>query len=93
MGPSTGAPTADVAALQTRLAELGFLPADAVDGRPGPRTTTGVIAFQKWARLGRDGHAGPATLAALATAARPEPIRPAAPGAGWRSCSTASSRW
>ncbi len=60
VGPSTGASTPEVAALQTRLAALGFLPADAVDGRLGPRTTAGVIAFQKWARLGRDGQAGPA---------------------------------
>lgn len=78
--PSTGAPDAGTSGLQTRLAELGFLPADAVDGRPGPRTTAGVIAFQKWARLGRDGVAGPATLAALAAAARPAPVTAAGPG-------------
>ena len=77
-----GAPTDDVRALQQRLADLGFLPADAVDGRPGARTATAVIAFQKWARLGRDGVAGPATLAALATAARPTPLTPG--GAGRR---------
>ena len=34
--PSTGAPTAGVLALQTRLVELGFLPAGTDDGRPGP---------------------------------------------------------
>ncbi len=72
--PSTGTPSADTAGLQQRLADLGFLPSDAVDGRLGPRTTTAVIAFQKWARLGRDGVAGPATLTALATAARPAPV-------------------
>jgi lipoprotein-anchoring transpeptidase ErfK/SrfK len=80
VGPSSGASTPEVAALQTRLAALGFLPADAVDGRLGPRTTAGVIAFQKWARLGRDGQAGPATQAALATAARPQPILHGSPG-------------
>ena len=80
VSPSSGAATAEVAALQTRLAALGFLPADAVDGRLGPRTTAGVIAFQKWARLGRDGEAGPATQAALATAARPQPLLRGGPG-------------
>ena len=54
--PSDGtAPSADVTALQQRLADLGFLTADAVDGKAGARTSTAVIAFQKWARLGRDG--------------------------------------
>ena len=78
--PSTGTPSADTTALQQRLVDLGFLTADAADGRLGPRTTTGVIAFQKWARLGRDGTAGPATLAALATATRPAPITTGGPG-------------
>lgn len=79
--PSDGtAPSADVTALQQRLADLGFLTADAVDGKPGARTSTAVIAFQKWARLGRDGVAGPATLAALATAVRPTPILPGGSG-------------
>ena len=45
-----------------------------------PRTTTGVIAFQKWARLGRDGVAGPATQAALAAATRPAPVTAGGPG-------------
>ncbi len=70
----TGAPTADVRALQQRLADLDFLDPKAVDGRGGAHTQTAVIAFQKWARLGRDGVAGPATLAALATATRPAPL-------------------
>lgn len=78
--PSTGVPSADTTALQQRLVDLGFLTPDAVDGRLGPRTTTGVIAFQKWARLGRDGAAGPATLAALAAATRPTPISAGGPG-------------
>ncbi|WP_217922530.1 L,D-transpeptidase family protein [Miltoncostaea oceani] len=78
--PGTAAPDAGTTALQTRLAELGFLAPEAVDGRPGPRTTAGVIAFQKWARLGRDGVPGPATLAALASAARPAPVAAAGPG-------------
>ena len=78
--PCTGAPTTGVLALQTRLVELGFLPAGTNDGRPGPRTTNAVLAFQKWARLARDGTAGPATLAALATATRPTPITAGGPG-------------
>jgi len=70
-----GGQSADMRALQQRLAGLGFLPATAVDGRSGPQTTSAVVAFQKWARLGRDGGAGRATRAALQTAARPTPIR------------------
>jgi hypothetical protein len=74
VAPDQGAASPQTADLQSRLAALGFLPADEVDGRPGPRTQTAVIAFQKWARLARDGTAGPATLAALAAATRPRPL-------------------
>ncbi len=74
-------PTAAVRALQQRLAELSFLPADAVDGEAGEQTRFAVLAFQKWEGLGRDGIAGPATQAALARAARPTPR---APGSGRR---------
>ena len=78
--PSTGAATPEVQALQQRLVDLGFLPAGSADGRPGLRTTAGVLAFQKWARLGRDGVAGPATQAALATATHPAPLTAGGPG-------------
>jgi lipoprotein-anchoring transpeptidase ErfK/SrfK len=78
--PATGAATPEVQALQQRLIDLGFLPAGTADGRLGPRTTAGVLAFQKWARLGRDGVAGPATQGALATAARPAPLTAGGPG-------------
>jgi hypothetical protein len=61
-------------ALQERLADLGFLREDAVDGRPGPQTSSAVVAFQKWAGLARDGVAGPVTRARLAEADRPSPI-------------------
>ena len=71
-GPPTD-PTAAVRALQQRLADLSFLPAEAVDGKAGEQTRFAVIAFQKWQGLGRDGVAGPATQAALASAARPTP--------------------
>ncbi len=57
----------EVAAIQARLLELGFwLPAP--DGHYGSLTSQAVMAFQKSAGIGRDGIAGPATLAALDTA-------------------------
>ena len=71
-GPPTD-PTAAVRALQQRLADLSFLPAEAVDGKAGEQTRFAVMAFQKWQGLGRDGVAGPATQAALASATRPTP--------------------
>ena len=76
---STGPTTAETRALQQRLADLGFLDAAAVDGKAGDQTKAAVLAFQKWQGLGRDGVAGPATLTALAAAARPTP-RTTAPG-------------
>ncbi len=60
-------------AVQQRLAQLGFLPPTAVDGRTGPRTASAVVAFQKWRGLERDGDAGQDTRAALAAASRPRP--------------------
>lgn len=73
----TGPSTPSVRTLQQRLADLGYLPTDAVDGTPGPATTNALIAFQKWQGLQRDGTLGPQTQAALATAVRP--TRPRAP--------------
>jgi lipoprotein-anchoring transpeptidase ErfK/SrfK len=64
-------PTAAVRDLQQRLADLSYLPPEAVDGKAGEQTRFAVIAFQKWQGLGRDGVAGPATQAALASATRP----------------------
>ena len=66
-------PKADVRTLQQRLAGLGFMPASGVDGVAGEQTRFAVLGFQKWARLGRDGDAGPATRKALAGASRPTP--------------------
>ncbi|MEO7197744.1 MAG: peptidoglycan-binding protein [Solirubrobacterales bacterium] len=60
-------------ALQTRLAELRYLPKSAVDGIDGYRTQQAVIAFQSWRGLERDGVVGPATQAALAKASPPSP--------------------
>jgi lipoprotein-anchoring transpeptidase ErfK/SrfK len=71
-GPPTD-PTAAVRALQQRLADLSFLPTEAVDGKAGEQTRFAVIAFQKWQGLDRDGVAGPATQVALTSATRPTP--------------------
>lgn len=72
-GPGTGPVAADVADLERRLADLGYLDPAKADGVSDTATTNAVIAFQKWQRLGRDGVAGPQTLAALQTAVRPTP--------------------
>ena len=72
--PRLKPPSAATRKLQERLAGLSFLPPDDVDGRQGPETTFAVTGFQKWAGLGRDGVAGPATMQRLSTAVRPTPI-------------------
>ena len=69
-----GTPSDDIRALQQRLADLGFMAAEGVDGVQGEQTRFAVIAFQKWARLGRDGVVGPQTRAALDRAERPRPV-------------------
>ena len=76
-----GLPTEATRLLQQALADRGFMTAAEVDGRAGPRTTSAVVAFQKWAGLARDGNAGPATRAALTASSRPTPI---GPGSGHR---------
>jgi peptidoglycan hydrolase-like protein with peptidoglycan-binding domain len=65
----------EVAALQARLGELGFW-LGRPDGTYGQLTRQAVMAFQKAQGLGRDGVAGPATLAALPGAVRPVPREP-----------------
>lgn len=57
--------------VQSKLAKLGYLPKDAVDGLNGYRTQQAVVAFQSWEGLGRDGVVGPQTSAALVTGRRP----------------------
>lgn len=57
-------------ALQTRLSELGYW-VSATNGKYGHTTSQAVMAYQKVAGLGRDGVAGPKTLAALAAGKRP----------------------
>src|SRR5262249_38950961 len=49
-----GAPSQGTRSLQQALADRGFMTAADVDGRPGPRTTSAIVAFQKWAGLPRD---------------------------------------
>jgi lipoprotein-anchoring transpeptidase ErfK/SrfK len=68
-----GAKVPGTRAIQTRLAQLRYLPKNAVDGRYGYRTQQAVIAFQSWERLDRDGIVGPITAQALETAHRPRP--------------------
>ncbi len=65
----------EVGALQARLDELGYWHGPN-DGRYGQLTRQAVMAFQKAEGLGRDGTAGPATQAALASATRVTPRDP-----------------
>ena len=60
-----------VRAAQQRLAALGYLLSNQVDGKDGPATQSAVLAFQKWEGLSRDGRLGPQTLGRLQTAKRP----------------------
>jgi hypothetical protein len=71
-GPSSEGGTS-TAWIQQRLVDLGYLPPSAVTGHYGPWTTSAVLAFQGWEKLGRDSVAGPATVARLKTAKRPTP--------------------
>jgi len=72
---ASGPSQPDVRALQQRLADLGYLAADGVDGVAGDQTRYAVIAFQKWQRTPADGIVGPRTRTALEQAVRPTPIR------------------
>lgn len=72
VGLRSGASGPEVLALQQRLVELGYWLGTA-DATYGSLTVQAVMAFQKANGLGRDGIAGPATLAAIETATRPAP--------------------
>ncbi len=73
--PAEPARDPDVAALQTRLAELGYDPGPA-DGVFGARTASAVMAFQKVEGLTRDGKVGPEVMSALAGATAPSALVP-----------------
>jgi lipoprotein-anchoring transpeptidase ErfK/SrfK len=64
---------ADPRAVQTKLATLGYLPADAITGKFDYRTMQAVLAFQAWTGLQRDGVVGPVTSSKLQSAGRPYP--------------------
>lgn len=57
--------------LQVKLTRLGYLPLGHDDGTYGAATAQGVMAFQGWARLERDGIFGPQSRRALRNAQRP----------------------
>jgi len=76
----------DVSQLQFLLAWHGF-PSGSFDGAFGGRTDHALRRFQRWARLGADGVAGPATFAALRAAPPRSPlgfVRPLQTGLGDR---------
>jgi peptidoglycan hydrolase-like protein with peptidoglycan-binding domain len=68
----------DVAQLQFLVAWHGF-PSGSFDGGFGPRTERALRHFQRWARLGVDGVAGPATFSALRRPLPRSPLRLAWP--------------
>lgn len=59
--------------VQERLIALGFLVGRA-DGRRGPATENGILAFQKWERLRRTGLLDARTESRLSTATQPAPV-------------------
>jgi lipoprotein-anchoring transpeptidase ErfK/SrfK len=59
--------------VQQRLIELGFLGGRA-DGRLGPATANGILAFQKWERLRRTESLDALTESRLSTATQPAPV-------------------
>ena len=78
-GLGTGDEGPAVTSLQQRLADLHYDVGD-VDGRFGPGTEQGVIAFQKVTGLARTGRATDDVLAALAGAGTPSPLVPGGGG-------------
>jgi peptidoglycan hydrolase-like protein with peptidoglycan-binding domain len=71
--PPTKKPSApkDPRAVQTKLAQLGYLPEDAITGKWDYRSQQAVLAFQSWEGLERDGIVGEMTLQHLDGAGRP----------------------
>jgi hypothetical protein len=64
----------DPRAVQARLAALGYLPQDAVNGTYDYRTMQAVLAFQAWEGLARDAVVGPQTSKRLGAAVPPLPL-------------------
>jgi len=73
-------PDAKVKAAQTKLIALGYLLRGDADGRLGPTTQEGILAFQKWERLERTSALDVATTARLDTAEQPTPLTHGASG-------------
>ncbi|MBE2318692.1 GerMN domain-containing protein [Solirubrobacter sp. CPCC 204708] len=71
--PPTKKPAApsDPRAVQDKLAQLGYLPEDAVTGKWDYRSQQAVLAFQSWEGLERDGIVGEMTQDRLDSAGRP----------------------
>jgi lipoprotein-anchoring transpeptidase ErfK/SrfK len=67
-------PNAAVKRVQQQLILLGYLPTGAADGRLGPATEEGILAFQKWERLGRTAAIDGPTQARLNKTLRPSPV-------------------
>ena len=71
--PQPTKPAVSIVEVQKKLAELGYLPIGYASGTSDYRTQQAVMAFQGWEGLGRDGVAGPLTVAKLSDAQRPQP--------------------
>jgi peptidoglycan hydrolase-like protein with peptidoglycan-binding domain len=73
--PSTtlSPPSARIKGAQQRLIDLGYLLDGDADGRFGPVTQNGILAFQKWERLDRTGTLDTRTESRLLTASHPAP--------------------
>jgi Sporulation and spore germination/L,D-transpeptidase catalytic domain/Putative peptidoglycan binding domain len=73
-------PDPEVRDVQARLIQLGYLLDGDDDGRFGPGTSEGILAFQKYEGLQRTGALNGATRAALVTATPPAPVTRGAAG-------------
>ena len=71
--PLPAKPSVSIAEVQRKLADLGYLPTGYASGANDYRTQQAVMAFQGWEGLGRDGVAGPLTVAKLSNAQSPQP--------------------
>ncbi len=75
-----GEPGRSPRALEQRLDDLGFLPTPAEPGDHAERLGVGVLAFEKWTGLRRDGVLSVEDAAVLRRSVRPEPVTRAGPG-------------